>query len=322
MDLSKLPIDIFIKEITYLPFNTVISVCNTNKKLHSYCTDSKYNNQWKNLIDDTFSSIDGYYDKLKDFWTKLKFSENTYNYLVYTQLIELLDPVTQLMIYYSQGDMDSFKNKRFEKVQRFLALFLLGKKDMIINYLPGEASYVRFYHLLNNREISQDDLDEMLILMIEGNSLKGVKLLHQKGANIHTDYGVKYASQNGYLDILKYLVENGGNVQHAFRDASDNGHLDLVKYLASKGANIHANNNYALTVAAQKGHLDVVKYLVSEGADIHDGSALIWGSYFGNLDAVKYLIESTNIRSQNKELLIRWANLGGNSNVVEYLESL
>ena len=47
IDLSQLHVDIFIKEVTYLPFNDVISVCEANKTLHNYCTNPKYNNKWK-----------------------------------------------------------------------------------------------------------------------------------------------------------------------------------------------------------------------------------------------------------------------------------
>ena len=62
--LSNLAIDIFIKNITYLPFSDVISVCQSNKKLYNYCNDSRYNNHWKHLIDDTFRDINDYQNKI------------------------------------------------------------------------------------------------------------------------------------------------------------------------------------------------------------------------------------------------------------------
>ena len=98
--LSNLPVDLFIQSITYLPFSDVINVCSSNEKLHNYCTDKKYNTQWKSLIDNTFSSIYDYEGKLKNLWTKLGLNEGTYNYIVYVKLIDLLDPVTQATIYY------------------------------------------------------------------------------------------------------------------------------------------------------------------------------------------------------------------------------
>nr|QBK91632.1 MAG: F-box-like family protein [Pithovirus LCPAC302] len=100
--LSQLPIDIFIHNITYLPFSDVINICSTNQKLHTYCTDPQYNNHWKSLIDNTFSLVDNYEEKLNKIWLNLKVIKNTYNYQVYTGLIKLLDPITQAMIYYRQ----------------------------------------------------------------------------------------------------------------------------------------------------------------------------------------------------------------------------
>ena len=156
--LSQLPVDIFIKNITYLPFDDVISVCSANVRLHSYCNNPKYNNNWKGLIDNTFSNIHGYYDYLKKIWKDLNYDGEIYNYLVYTQLIKLLDPITQLMIYYKKGDMNSFDSDNFNNKQRLLAMFLLGKKDLIKKYSTFELQ--SFIDILNNRKISQNELDQ------------------------------------------------------------------------------------------------------------------------------------------------------------------
>ena len=64
-------------------------------------------------------------------WKRLNLPVNTYNYLVYTQLINFLDNITQLMIYHRQGDGDNFKSDKYDMRERFLALFLLRRKDEI-----------------------------------------------------------------------------------------------------------------------------------------------------------------------------------------------
>jgi FOG: Ankyrin repeat len=61
------------------------------------------------------------------------------------------------------------------------------------------------------------------------------------------------------------LVEKGANI-HVDDDcalcwASENGHLEVVQYLIEMGANIHADDDYALRWASEKGHLKVVDYL-------------------------------------------------------------
>jgi hypothetical protein len=97
--LSQLPVDVFIQQITYLPFKDVMTLCSANTTLRSYCSDPKYRNKWKLLIDFTFQNVYGYQDKLSEIWNQLNLSPETYNYLVYTKLTHLLDPITQLMIY-------------------------------------------------------------------------------------------------------------------------------------------------------------------------------------------------------------------------------
>ena len=43
--------------------------------------------------------------------------------------------------------------------------------------------------------------------------------------------------------------------------ASVNGHLEVVKFLVEQGADVTANNNRALKWASEKGHLEIVNFL-------------------------------------------------------------
>ena len=52
----------------------------------------------------------------------------------------------------------------------------------------------------------------------------------------------------------------------ALRGAAFDGHLDVIKYLISQGAevNVHDKDGWtAFQLAAQNGHLEVTKYLIS-----------------------------------------------------------
>ncbi|MGI2029178.1 ankyrin repeat domain-containing protein [Endozoicomonas acroporae] len=80
------------------------------------------------------------------------------------------------------------------------------------------------------------------------------------------------ACQGGHIDVVKYLVELGADVNVESRNfgsaiwtASDYGHLDTVMYLHQQGADIRysnpANNTDVLSIAEKMGHLDVVQYL-------------------------------------------------------------
>ena len=69
--LSQLPVDIFIKSITYLPFKDVVNICFAIIKLKSFCNETKYNNKWKAVIDNTFSKTYNYQKNLIKIWNRL-----------------------------------------------------------------------------------------------------------------------------------------------------------------------------------------------------------------------------------------------------------
>ncbi len=148
------------------------------------------------------------------------------------------------------------------------------------------------------------------------------------GLKYNKDKGLRWASANGHLAVVKYLVERGADIHTdnniALSFASENGHLPVVKYLVKNKADIRADNDYALRHASEYGHLPVVKYLVERGADIHalNDDALRIASYNGHLPVVKYLVEhKANIHANNNEAL-RNASIKGHLKIVKYLKSL
>ncbi len=297
--LEGLPVDLFIQQITYLPFKDVNSICQTNKKFHNYCTNSKYSNNWKSLIDDTFSSVYNYHDKLNKIWDDLKIPKNTYNYLVYTRLINYLDHITQLMIYYRQDDMDSFNSDKFNDTQRVLASFLLDDKQQTAKYLSKIDFRIKIYRpfldMMDGKKIARESLDDMITIMAANGNIRGVKLLIEKGADVYIfsdSTPLIEASMKGYLDVVKYLVEEKHVDIHVWNDealfrAAASGHLDVVKYLVENGAVVDAAGS-PLNQAVVDGHLDVVKYLVEHGANISKLTLRLAGDW-GHLDILEYL---------------------------------
>ena len=80
-----------------------------------------------------------------------------------------------------------------------------------------------------------------------------------------------FASENGNLDIVMFLVSKGADVNMCegtcLRMAAEFGHLKVVQYLASKGVNIQARDNSAVCNASWNRHFEIVRFLISKGAD-------------------------------------------------------
>ena len=100
---------------------------------------------------------------------------------------------------------------------------------------------------------------------------------------------MKYASENGHLHIVKYLIENGCILDvRAIDRASENGHLHVVKFLHENGA---PWDEYACRSAAGNGHLHLLKYLHENGCPWDENTNYISAEY-GELECLKYAHEN------------------------------
>lgn len=59
--------------------------------------------------------------------------------------------------------------------------------------------------------------------------------------------------------VISAMAQDNYEVRRAAR----NEYLDVVKYLHENGTDITANDNYAVRLAAERGYTDVVEYLES-----------------------------------------------------------
>jgi hypothetical protein len=89
---------------------------------------------------------------------------------------------------------------------------------------------------------------------------------------IDFDYELLRACENGYLDVVKYCIENGADVHveddHALIWSAYRGNLEVVKCLVEYGADIHANNEASLRYSYRYIGSGAVKFLVQKGANI------------------------------------------------------
>jgi hypothetical protein len=87
----------------------------------------------------------------------------------------------------------------------------------------------------------------------------------------YDDHAVLVAAGWGKLNVLKFLADEGASLQGTLFAAAVNGHIDIVKYLLANGANVDErgdDNNTPLLHTAHCGHLDIVKLLIDAGADV------------------------------------------------------
>ena len=129
------------------------------------------------------------------------------------------------------------------------------------------------------------------------NILKYIDLLYKI-------YGYEYKSQDKSPELF-FLSKNLVPIHYNYTKdtaliyASENGYLPLVKYLLNDGADIHAEDNAAVRWASARGHLPVVKYLVEHGADItaQDNFALKWAQRNKHLDVETYIQQYVSYNS-------------------------
>ena len=143
------------------------------------------------------------------------------------------------------------------------------------------------------------------------------------------------AAVEGNLEIVKFLIEKMGcdtNIADIYGNevihtAALHGHLPVLKYLINE-KNIDKNSPSRqgftpLSVAAMKGNLVIVKYLLEIGSAIQDGdfrTPMHYASQFGNLDTVKFLMDSyPSMYLCNTSISpLTYASEGGSLNVMKY----
>jgi hypothetical protein len=118
--------------------------------------------------------------------------------------------------------------------------------------------------------------------------------------SLNLEKGLQWASDKGYLNVVKSLIDKGANINAdnglALNNALFASHLDIAEYLIANGADssIIRENPYLLSIPITEGDLEMTKFLINNGSDIHvfNNSALRFASKMGNLAIVKLLVES------------------------------
>ena len=139
-----------------------------------------------------------------------------------------------------------------------------------LRFLDNLSSIPEVHELVS--KLGEKMYNGMLCAECKNGNLERVRLLLDKGANIHSndDEPLRNACENGNLEIVRLLLDKCGDI-HALNDeplrkACKNGHLEIVRLLLDKGASVNAQNYEALTIASRLGHISI-KDLLLEALD-------------------------------------------------------
>ncbi|XP_048257810.1 serine/threonine-protein phosphatase 6 regulatory ankyrin repeat subunit A-like [Haliotis rufescens] len=151
---------------------------------------------------------------------------------------------------------------------------------------------------------------------------------------------VMVAAENGHREIVKLLVDKGGDMS-LVDEKNDNilhlaclcGQKEVVKYVLSQDiVDINGRGRQTTTpvmLAARNGHKEVVELLVKKGADLSlayntpGSNVLHLACFYGHVDVVKYLLSQdtvdVNSRGRYKQTPMMRAAKNGHKEVVELL---
>ena len=148
---------------------------------------------------------------------------------------------------------------------------------------------------------------------------------NDKLSTVHREWTpLVYAAYLGNIDIVKYLVRRGANVNvnpdHMWTPlmyAAKHGDYDMVKYLVDNGANVNArrsrpNATYyeesvlQMALESKQEHAvihNIVKYLVDKGVNMSAGDRVppwMYAIKIGSIDTLKFLVDNgANVKVAN-----------------------
>jgi len=201
-----------------------------------------------------------------------------------------------------------------------LAFFGFIKKSCVLFVLFRKNFVTLQNNSINMMKIYSKKDDELLEACYSGD-IETVKkfILDNEDENIFTyspgvntadgwnETTLHYACKGGHVDIIKFLIQHGCNIDSIARFgrtplqlACRYEKLDAVRVLLENGADVNGlrKENTPLNTACYFNNLDIVKVLIENGANIEaidiceKHTPLTFASERGYMEIVKFLIEN------------------------------
>ena len=196
--------------------------------------------------------------------------------------------------------IEKYKKKE-ESWKRFFvrATRSISKLKDTYTFYYTSGDFKKYYKLLRNKKKSR-------YLDIRGCRKGDLSLFIYAFTKSSSGVYLYEAVSHGHLNIVKYIIENKIEEIPAFRrlefleKISDTGYLDILKYFVEDlKFDFHQEEEVVLRRASACGHLEIVKYVVERGADVNvrQGSPLRSAALEGHHEIVKYLVENGSIIS-------------------------
>ncbi len=130
---------------------------------------------------------------------------------------------------------------------------------------------------------------QMFLLACKVGLVQCVYLLLEVVSDVDVTSGICFASSGGHVDVVDRLLQmplNEDTIMQCVRLAVEHNQLPVLKYLFEWGVDIHG----CLDLALVQGHLDIIHWLTHDVGDTLHPKAIVFCSWKGNLDVVKYLV--------------------------------
>jgi len=174
--------------------------------------------------------------------------------------------------------------------------------------------------------------------------VKGKKLDVNKFKDFSGMFGIHFAVERGFFDVLIYLIEHGADVNCRNNEQKTPLHLasvmfppnmEIIMYLVDHGADIDAKDTVLdtpLLLAASVANAEVVQYLIGKGANVAAANLtqrnmLHCAALGGNMDLVRCCVEQckgfdVNAKTTDGFTPLFMAVDKNNFEVVQYLVNL